>query len=129
MTNDPRATGMGFPAHHEPHLSDDEATRITHNEDQQQLAAFVSALGMQRPVSTDKAAFLLEHMIKEQMSTDAQTIAAQMRSDHWENNFADDETVELIADRALSYLSTDEGVKLFNFFAKVFAKTSGSMFE
>lgn len=123
MTNGPAANHLEYPAHDEGHLSDDEALRITHDEDEPQLAAFVSALGMQRPVSTDKVAFLLEHMIKEQMSADTAAIADQMRNDHWEADLTAGETLTEVAHRALSYLRTHEGIRLFNFFAKIFAKT------
>jgi hypothetical protein len=125
MTNGPEATGAGHPAHNEAHLSDDEALRITHHEDEPELAAFISALGMQRPVSTDKVAFLLEHMIREQMSADTGSIADQMRNDHWDNDLSDGETLDAVAHRALLFLRTHEGIRLFNFFAKIFAKTSG----
>jgi hypothetical protein len=62
MTNRPEATRVSYPAHNESHLSEAEALRITHLEDRPELAVFVAALGMRKPVSTDKIAFLLEHM-------------------------------------------------------------------
>jgi hypothetical protein len=128
MTNRPEATRVSYPAHNESHLSEAEALRITHLEDRPELAVFVAALGMRKPVSTDKIAFLLEHMIKEQMSADTTTVADQMRNDHWENDLSDGETLDDVADRAFVFLRTHEGIALFNFFAKIFAKTSGSMF-
>ncbi|MDB5936437.1 MAG: hypothetical protein JWQ01_3781 [Massilia sp.] len=124
MTNIFEAPG----ANGETRLSNDEALNITHDEDKPELAAFVSALGMRKPVSTDQAAFLLEHMIKEQMSADTNEIALQMRTDHWENNLSEGESLEEVAHRAFVFLSTPEGDRLFNFFVKTFAKTSGQMF-
>lgn len=105
-----------------------EAVRITHLEERSELAVFVAALGMQKPVSTDKIAFLLEHILTEQMSADTTSIASQMRNDNWENDLSDGETLETVAHRALAFLGTHEGIALFNFFTKTFAKTSGTMF-
>ena len=127
MPSDFEVPRTSYPAHNETHLSESEAVRITHLEDQPELAAFVAALGMRQPVSTDKIAFLLEHMIKEQMTADTATIAAQMRHDGWENALSEGETLDAVAHRALLFLRTHEGIALFNFFAKIFAKTSGSM--
>jgi hypothetical protein len=59
------------------------------------------------------------------MSADTTTIASQMRNDHWENDLSDGETLDAVAHRALVFLRTHEGIELFNFFAKIFAKTSG----
>lgn len=128
MQNEVDAPGANYPAHTETHLSQSEALRITHLEDQPELAVFVAALGMRQPVSTDKMAFLLEHMIKEQMTADTTTIAAQMRNDGWEQALSEGETLDTVAHRALLFLRTQEGITLFNFFAKIFAKTSGTMF-
>jgi hypothetical protein len=118
MTNDPNA-----------HLSDDEAIQIGHDGREAELAALVSALGMRVPVSTATAALLLEHIIKEQTSGDAQLVAGQMRQDGWENDLSDGEQLNVLAERLLAYLATEDGVKLFNFFVQTFAKTTGVMFE
>lgn len=83
---------------------------------------------MRTPISTDKAASLLEHMVKQQMSSDTSQIADQMRHDGWEESLSDGETLTLLAGRALAYLATHEGIALFNFFVKTFARTSGTMF-
>jgi hypothetical protein len=128
MTPNQESSGAAFPAHAETGLSEAEAVRITHLEDRAELAVFVAALGMRKPVSTDKIAFLLEHMLKEQMSADTTAVASQMRSDHWEHHLSDGETLEVVAHRALAFLRTHEGIALFNFFTKIFAKTSGAMF-
>ena len=128
MINGTELTSTGLPVHNETHLSEAQALRITHLEDRPELAVFVLALGMNKPVSTDKIAYLLEHLIKEQMSTDTTTIADQMRNDRWENALSDGETLDAVAQRAQAFLRTHEGIGLFNFFAKIFAKTSGSMF-
>lgn len=117
MTIDPESVRDGYPPHRETHVSEDEP----------QLAAFISALGMQRPVPADKAALLLGHIVKDQMSSDAASIADQMRTDHWENDLSDGETLNVLAERAFSHLGTHEGINLFNFFAKTVAKTSPPM--
>lgn len=111
------------------HLSDNAATRITRREGEPELSAFVAALNMVRPVSTDKAALLLEHIIKESMSADIALLEGQMRTDHWEAGLSDGETLAELAQRAHSFLETPEGIHLFNFFAKTFAKTTGEMFD
>jgi hypothetical protein len=129
MTIESEAVPAGVTAQTQTALSETEAVRITHLEDRAELAVFVAALGMRTPVSTDKIAFLLEHMLKEQMSADTATIASQMRNDHWEHHLSDGETLEIVAHRALTFLRTHEGIALFNFFTKTFAKTSGAMFS
>ena len=111
------------------HLSEQEAVRITQQDEVPALTSFVAALEMGAPVSTDKAARLLKHMVKEQMSMDAGLIADQMRHDQWESHLSGDETVIILADRALTFLATQEGVVLFNFFVKTFAGTNGTMFD
>jgi hypothetical protein len=84
---------------------------------------------MQRPVSPIKAALLLEHVIKETMSANVALMEGQMRVDQWEKDLSDGETLTIVAERAQLFLETPEGIQLFNFFAKTFAKTSGEMFD
>jgi hypothetical protein len=115
--------------HGESHLSEQEAVRITRQEDVPELVSFVIALHMSRPVSTDMAARLLKHMVKQQMSTDAGLIADQMRQDEWASHLAHGETLMMVADRALAYLATHDGIQLFNFFVKTFAETTGEMYD
>ena len=111
------------------HTSEQEAVRITHQDDVPELATFVMALKMRTPISTDKAATLLEHMVKQQMNSDSSQVADQMRDDGWEADLSDGETLTVVADDALAYLATHEGIALFNFFVKTFARTSGTMFD
>lgn len=110
------------------HITDRAATRVTRRDDAE-LALFVAALTMQRPVTTDQAALLLEHVIKETMSATTSLLENQMRLDDWEAALADGETLESVAERAQLFLETPDGVRLFNFFAKTYAKTSGEMFD
>lgn len=65
----------------EGHMSEQEAVRITRQEDVPELVEFIQALQMKRPVSTDQAARLLRHMVKEQTASDDALIADQMRTD------------------------------------------------
>ena len=111
------------------HISDNAATRITRREGKAELSDFVAALNMVRPVSTDKAAVLLEHVIKESMSANIALIEGQMRADGWEADLSQGETLAVLAERAALFLENPEGIHLFNFFAKTFAKTTGEMFE
>jgi hypothetical protein len=126
MTSDSMAARDGKDA---PHLSDREAKSITRNEAQPELAGFVAALTMQRPVSSSKAALLLENVIKETMSANVALLEGQMRTDHWDEDLSSGETLEILAERAQLFLETPEGIRLFNFFAKTFAKTSGEMYD
>ena len=127
--NDSKLDPSAQESHGEGHLSEQEAVRITQQEDVPELVSFIIALKMRTPISTDMAARLLKHMVKQQMSTDAGLIADQMRHDEWEPHLLQGETLILLADRALAYLATPEGIQLFNFFVKTFAETSGDMYD
>lgn len=111
------------------HITDHAATRIARDGCEAELAAFVAALAMPRPVSTDQAARLLEHVIKETMSATTSLLEDQMRLDHWDGALSDGETLAIVAERAQLFLETPEGVRLFNFFAKTYARTAGEMFD
>jgi hypothetical protein len=109
-------------------LTDSEAETVVRGECQAKLQDFIAALRMQRPVSTDKAAILIKHIVKGQMATDANLIAGQMRLDHWELGLANGDNLAVLAERARDYLDTDEGVALYDFFVQVFARTRERMF-
>ena len=129
MTTDPTTNG-GAPAGEEAaHLSDQDATLIARYEGAPELAAFVAALGMQRPVSSHQAARLLKHVVKETMSATIALIEGQMRTDHWDKDLCEGETLAILAERAAAYLESPAGVQLFNLFIKTFAKTTGEMFD
>ena len=129
MTDRSKALSEGYPSHNEPHLSDEEATRITHEDVKPALQEFAVALNMAGPVSLDKLALLLEHVIKEQRSSDSEMIADQMRLDRWQDMLTGEESCELLAERITLFLATEEGIRLYNFFVRIFAKTTDSMFE
>jgi hypothetical protein len=111
------------------HISDNAATRITRREGDPELSAFVAALNMLRPVSAAKAALLLEHVIKETMSANIALLEGQMRTDGWNADLSPGETLRVLAERAALFLESPDGIRLFNFFAKTFARTTGEMFE
>lgn len=119
----------GLPLDTGGHTSEKEAIRITRQDDIPELVEFVLALKMKTPVSPDKAAAFLSYMVKHQMSSDTSQVIDQMRDDGWEANLSDGETLALVADRLLAYLATHEGIALFNFYVKTFARTSGNMFD
>jgi hypothetical protein len=129
MTTDPRTNSSAGSGNEEAHLSDHDAKLIARYEGAPELADFVAALNMQSAVTSNRAARLLEHIIKESMSSTAALIEAQMRIDHWENVLSPGETLPELAERAQRFLETPAGVELFNFFAKTFAKTTGEMFD
>jgi hypothetical protein len=111
------------------HITDQAATRITRRDCAPGLTAFVAALTMQRPVSTGQAAELLEHIIKEAMSATTSLLEDQMRLDHWEGALSAGESLGVLAERAQLFLESPEGVRVFNFFARTYAKTAGDMFD
>jgi hypothetical protein len=129
MTTDPRTNDAANAGNDEVHLSDADAKLIARYEGAPELAAFVAALDMRRPVTSDKAARLLEHIIKGAMSATVARIETQMRIDHWEKDLSEGETLPMLAERAQLFLETPAGVELFNFFVKTFARTTGEMFD
>jgi hypothetical protein len=110
-------------------LSEACAVDATHQQARSELALFTEALALPVSMSTDKVALLLEHVIKEQTSSDSSLIRDQMIRDGWEKEGIDATLIETIAQRASAYLATDKGIKLFNFFVKTYARTSPKMFE
>jgi hypothetical protein len=127
---------IAFPLYKERHmdvmdsaLTDSEAETIVRGECQDKLQSFIAALQMKRPVSTDKAAILLKHIVKGQMATDASLIAGQMRLDHWELSLANGDNLAVLAERARDFLDTEEGAALYDFFVKVFSHTQERMFD
>jgi hypothetical protein len=127
MTTDPKTdAGNG---NEEAHLSHKDAKLIARYEAAPELAGFVAALGMQRPVTSNRAARLLEHIIKETLSSTAAQIEIQMRNDHWDKDLSDGETLPVLAQRVQLFLESPPGVELFNFFTKIFARTTGEMFD
>jgi hypothetical protein len=111
------------------HISDHAANRITRHECKAELAAFVDALVMERPVAVEKVAQLLEHSMKDAMTANISLIEDQMRLDDWDSDLGNGETLEELASRAQRFLETPEGVRLYNFFTKTYAKTTGEMFD
>ena len=128
MSIQPESTSQEAAAKMKSHLSDTQAIRTTHQQAKVELAQFSAALGMSVPVSTDKLAYLLEHLVKEQTSADSAMIRDQMVRDGWDRDVSGNESIDLIAQRAVAYLASEKGIALFNFFVKIFARTSGKMF-
>jgi hypothetical protein len=130
MTTDPRTSHTSNqPGAGQAHISDHAANRITRHECDAELAAFVDALTMQRPVPIEKVAQLLEHSMKDAMSANASLIENQMRLDHWDADLGNGETLGELASRAVHFLDTPQGVRLYNFFAKTYARTTGEIFD
>ena len=129
MTTDPKSIDASSTQDDKAHLTGQEAKAITRDEGDQELAEFIAALQMRHPVSSEKAAQLLEHVIKETMSATVAWLEGQMRDDHWDQFLSEGETLTLLAQRANKYLESAEGVELFNLFTKTFARTTGEMFD
>jgi hypothetical protein len=129
MTTESRTNDAAKSSDEAVFVSDQDAKLIARYEGAPELADFVAALNMQRPVTSNKAAHLLEHIIKETMSATVALIEGQMRTDHWENYLSKGESLPMLAERAQLFLETPAGVQLFNFFAKTFARTTGEMFR
>jgi hypothetical protein len=128
VTDFESATGAEPPVVQTP-ISTSQAARATHQDAIPQFDEFIRSLQMARPVSTDKAAELLEHLVKLQMASDDVRIADQMRDDGWEADLLDGESLTVLGERAFAYLATPEGLNLFNLIVKTYAKTIGSMFD
>jgi hypothetical protein len=126
MTTDPSNNELRA---NQAHISDHAANRITRHECKAELAAFVDALIMERPVSVEKVAQLLEHSMKDAMTANTSLIEDQMRLDHWDSDLGNGQTLEELASRAQRFLETPEGVHLYNFFAKTYAKTTSETFD
>jgi hypothetical protein len=130
MTTDPSTSRNSKQAGaDQAHISDADANHITRHECDAELAAFVDALTMQRPVSIEKVAQLLEHSLKDTMSANASLIENQMRLDHWDGDLGNGETLGELANRALLFLETPEGLRLYNFFARTYARTTGEIYD
>ncbi|MDB5962139.1 MAG: hypothetical protein JWP59_3433 [Massilia sp.] len=129
MTTDPRTIDATSAGQDKTHLSTAEAKGSARDDNDQQLQNFIAALGMRRPVDTDKAARLLEHVIKEAMSANIDWLEGQMRTDGWESALSNGETLTGVATRANAYLESPEGLELFNLFTKTFARTTGEIFD
>lgn len=130
MTTDPRNSqnsdnaGAG-----QAHISDAAANSMTRHECHDELVAFVDALTMQRPVPVEKIAQLLEHSMKDAMTANISLIEDQMRLDHWDADLGEGESLDDLAGRAQRFLETEEGVRLYNHFAKIYARTTGEMYD
>jgi hypothetical protein len=109
-------------------LTESEAEALAGNECQTRLREFIAALKMQRPISSEKAAILLKHIVKNQMADDANLIAGQMRLDHWELGLANGDNPVVLAERACAYLNSAEGAALYDCFSKIFARSRERMF-
>lgn len=139
MSTDPRAIDAGTAGNqaagnqaagnNQAHLSTAAAKELSRDENDEHLKGFVAALDMQRAVGTDKAARLLEHIIKEAMSANVEWLEGQMRTDGWESCLAPGETLTAVAERAHAYLESPAGLELFNLFTKTFARTTGEIFD
>lgn len=116
-----------FALHQESHLSGAEAVRITHRECKPQLDEFAAAIGTIVPVSNEKAALLLENIIKHSLTASSTFIEEQMRLSHWEESLSAGETLASVADRIFVFLGTENGIRLYNFFVRIFARTGDEM--
>lgn len=129
MTTDPTTINAPSAGQSTAHLSDPQAEQLARDGNDQQLQAFIQALAMKNPVDPDKAARLLEHVIKEAMSANIDWLQGQMLEDGWEASLAPGENLIDIATRANNYLESEQGLELFNLFTKSFARTTGEIFD
>lgn len=129
MTTDPTTTNSPSAGQSSGHLTESQAEHLSRDGHDQQLQAFIQALAMKNPVDPDKAARLLEHVIKEAMSANIDWLQGQMLEDGWEASLAPGENLIDIATRANNYLESEQGLELFNLFTKSFARTTGEIFD
>lgn len=79
------------------------------------------------PVSNDKVALLLEKIILQSLTASSTLIEAHLRSNGWEESLASNETIATVADRIFVFLATEDGIRLYNFFVNILAKTTDEM--
>lgn len=123
-------TDLGYPPSIDPHLSHEEADHLMATEYPKCLQAFVDALAMKNPVSTETAAQFLENVVRAAaVPIDSASMAIQMRVNDWDKLMTEQDDLEAVAARAQAYLSTEDGIVLSNFIVGTVSRTSDSMFE
>lgn len=108
-------------------ISQAQAVDTTHRQNEAELEEFAAVLGLPATFSIDKLATLLEHLVMQQTSADSQMIRDQMVRDGWEKTLGSETSIDALAERATTFLSSEHGIALFNFFVKTFARTSSKM--
>jgi len=126
-SNEP-AGKSGYPSSMEPHLSAQQATQEIKAHADEDIDALIGVLDMQKPVSRSRMTALVEMLIKETITDDAEATAKAMRAQGWETELSPDENLHELAARLTSYLSREPGVHLLNQFTHSIAKTTGRMY-
>src|SRR3569832_606791 len=126
-SNEP-AGKSGYPSSMEPHLSAQQATQEIKAHADEDIDALIGVLDMLRPVSRYRMTALVEMLIKETITDDAEATAKAMRAQGWETELSPDENLHELAARLTSYLSREPGVHLLNQFTHSIAKTTGRMY-
>ena len=109
-------------------ISQAQAVDATHGQARAELVQFAEELGLPATVSVDKLATLLEHLVKQQTSADSSMIRDQMVRDGWDHALGGSVSVETIAARITTFLASEKGIELFNFFVKIFARTTSKIY-
>lgn len=109
-------------------ISQAQAVDATHVQARAELVQFAAVLELPATVSIDKLATLLEHLVKQQTSADSSMIRDQMVRDGWEHALGGGVSVDTVAVRITTFLASENGIALFNFFVKIFARTTGKIF-
>jgi hypothetical protein len=119
---------MGYPANIDPHLSRQEAVNALRSGAPREVNLFIEALQMQNPVPYEAAAKFLALSVKDGLPPDSTGLADNMRQQDWEQYLSSGEDLQVIGERAETFLRTEDGISLINFFIKTIAKTNDSIF-
>src|SRR3569832_1300824 len=122
-SNEP-AGKSGYPSSMEPHLSAQQATQEIKAHADEDIDALIGVLDMQKPVSRSRMTALVEMLIKETITDDAEATAKAMRAQGWETELSPDENLHELAARLTSYLSREPNMQLLNQFTHSIAKTT-----
>lgn len=119
---------LGYPPEIATHLSDSEASQLLHQQNKEQVQAFIDALSMQQVISTEVAISFLEDLFRIRIPMDSDGVLTQLRNSHWQQYLVPSENLEEIASRIFFFLNTEEGLSLGNAYITTLARTTGSMY-
>jgi hypothetical protein len=124
----PHIEDLGYPADVDNHLTHEQARQIMLTEGRSKIQLFLDALKLQQAVSIDDGATLLANLVKETLPTHTDAMATRMRECNWDQMLGEQRLQEA-AINAQAFLQTHEGIELSNYFTRVVAKASDSMWD
>jgi len=112
----------------ESHLSARQANKEIKAHTDQDIDALIEALDMQKSVSRTRMIELVESLVKETITDDAEATAKAMQAQGWEADLSAGENLQSLASRLTAYLSGESGVHLLNQLTHFIAKTAGRLY-